>query len=586
MLRYSASPPAETRNATPRTPVFQIFTVVAALSVVLRIWYAGSLYQDDGLWFTAAEEILRGKALYRDIFFDKPPGLPLLYAGLFKIFGAHILTIRLFTICYTVLISALLFPFGSRVYDKRAGLIAAVMFSVFSTTYISGDMQSLNTDLLMTPFYSASAFLMIRSGSAPSRSAWLALAGGAISAVGFQINPKAAFNLLFFALFLIAARCWNSGTTIKYLASALKLFAFAVTGFVFASVPFLLYISGTHSLSRYKLYVWEWGLRYTAYYPASRAARIFLYYGTDYFLINNLLLITLVVVAGSTISRALQYARERRSTPPDQAPPERNPNKASGIFQADVALLIWFAVSLVGVAAGGRFFAHYYFQVLPSLCLIGASGLVALASWFRAGNRLVRAIVAVLLVIGFGYTLVRSHSETVRLASSWIRGGKTDINREARLAAATVRDAPDPIDAVDGGGVETIRQGGPRTRPAGGAADYLFVWGNWPEVYYWSGLIPASGYLSSQPLTGVPADVWYGSEEYRLILDEKTTGAARAELVRELEQTPPKYIIDELGFRDERLSIDRYSELREFLGNYERFSARTNVPIWVLRSER
>jgi len=76
------------------------FLALALVTLLLRIFYSSHLYQDDGLWFTAAEEILRGKALYREIYFDKPPGLALTYAGLFKIFGAHILTIRLFTIIY------------------------------------------------------------------------------------------------------------------------------------------------------------------------------------------------------------------------------------------------------------------------------------------------------------------------------------------------------------------------------------------------------------------------------------------------------------------------------------------------------
>ena len=76
------------------------------MSFLLRISYAGHLFQDDGFWFTAAEEILRGKALYREIYFDKPPGLPLVYAFLFKAFGTHILTIRLFTVVYSVAVAA------------------------------------------------------------------------------------------------------------------------------------------------------------------------------------------------------------------------------------------------------------------------------------------------------------------------------------------------------------------------------------------------------------------------------------------------------------------------------------------------
>src|ERR1051325_7532581 len=78
--------------------VFITFAALAALAFLLRVFYAGHLYQDDGLWFTAGEEVARGRALYRDVYFDKSPGLALVYAALFKAFGAHIITVRLFTV--------------------------------------------------------------------------------------------------------------------------------------------------------------------------------------------------------------------------------------------------------------------------------------------------------------------------------------------------------------------------------------------------------------------------------------------------------------------------------------------------------
>src|SRR2546422_6654600 len=123
------------QNLLTRITALKLFAIIAAVSFILRIAYAGHLYEDDGLWFTVGEEIVRGKALYREIYFDKPPGLALIYATLFWLFGAHILTIRLFTIVYSVLISAVLYLFGSWLYDKRIGLLAAAMFAVFSTTY-------------------------------------------------------------------------------------------------------------------------------------------------------------------------------------------------------------------------------------------------------------------------------------------------------------------------------------------------------------------------------------------------------------------------------------------------------------------
>lgn len=541
---------------------------IIAITFLLRIWYAVNLYQDDGLWFTAAEEILRGKALYREIFFDKPPLLPLVYAALFKLFGVHILTIRLFTICYAILISSLLCLFGSRLYDRRTGLVAGLMFAIFSTTYISGDMQSLNTEFLMAPFYIAGAFLLIRSCAAHQRPGLLAFAGGVMAGIAFQINPKGEFDLIFFALLLAVGRSWHHAPLLKYAPRAMKLCALAVAGLAAASLPFVAWLFATDSVSRYVLYVWKWGLRYSSYYPLGRGAEIFLHYGTDYFLINNMLLLGLLIVAGVTTRRMLSRTK-------------RVEGESREFFNTDVALLLWFAVSFAGVAAGGRFFAHYYFQIIPSLCLTGSRGLLALFSWSKSRSQFAKAAVVILLISGFGNTLVRTHSETAALAFGWMRKRPNNINRETRIAAAIVRDIPNPADAVDRLGSEGIRSGGPRTRAAESPADYLLVWGNWPEVYYWSGLLPASGYLSSQPLTGLPADVWYGSEEYRLILDDKTTAAARAELLADLERTPPMYIIDELGLRDARFSIMDYPELRDFMNKYERLTSESSAPIYI-----
>jgi len=138
------------------------FAAIVLVTFLLRIFYSSHLYQDDGLWFTAAEEMTRGKALYRDIYFDKPPGIALVYAALFKLFGAHILTIRLFTILYCVIVSAALYGVGKRLYGERVGLTAAMTFAIFSTIYATGHVQGLNTDFLMVLPYTAAMYWLLR----------------------------------------------------------------------------------------------------------------------------------------------------------------------------------------------------------------------------------------------------------------------------------------------------------------------------------------------------------------------------------------------------------------------------------------
>jgi len=609
------------------------------VSFLLRIFYSGYLFEDDGLWFTAAEEILRGKALYSEIYFDKPPALPILYALLFKLFGAHIIVIRVFTAFFAVAVAWVLYRFGLRLYGRRESLTAAAFFTVFSTTYLTGHMQGLNTDFLMTLPYTVAAYFFVRSciDSSGNR---LSLTGGIFAGIAFQINPKAGFDMVFFGLMLlifgylayrrthnlaekqrlrdaeanrlieqddkapqydsndsekIAIACtggplWPLLTPISEqgvgrdahpynllktdinIRPAIKLFSLSIVGFVAGSLPFFIYIAATHSLSDYWLDVWVWGSRYADYFPVKDIVPAGLKYISGYFLLNGALLITLIFVLVSLIKKMVDRRHRKQITSNDS--PE--------VVSADSAALLWFGVSLVGLILGGRFYGHYFFQILPALCLIGGRGFIQLIDSMRTSESKLQAIalraVFGVVIIAIIVTFARFHTRTFILAYEFVSGVQSEstalwyheqLNREELLAAVRVRDIKDPESAIQS--VESLRESGPRGQTPSGPADYLFVWGYRPELYYWTGLIPASRYLSTQLLTGVPADVHYFGGESRSIVDEPVKAAARAELVRELEATRPKYIIDEVGMFNNDLGINRFAELREFMRAYRRF---------------
>ncbi|MEW6206810.1 MAG: glycosyltransferase family 39 protein [Acidobacteriota bacterium] len=597
-----------------RKTVICFFLALLSISFLLRIFYSGNLYEDDGLWFTAAEEILRGKALYGEIYFDKPPALPLIYAALFKLFGAHIIVIRLFTVLYAVAIGAALYRFGSLLYDRRMGLIAAACFVIFSTTYTTGHMQGLNTDFLMALPYAAAAFLFVRSRAETiaSRSRWLALSGGALAGIASQINPKAIFALIFFVALLIAARFFQKNEATEYgsvgvrecgsmgaseygndktssftptlphphtptplhlfTSSPLHLFTLAIVGFIMASLPFLIYIAASGSLSDYWTDVWVWGSRYAGYFSLTSMLVTALSQTAGYFALNSTLLVALVVVTFRVI-------RRRKTSETEQA--------------SDVMMLLWLAVSYAGLCVGGRFYGHYFFQILPPLCLIAARGLRIIREALRSDDialRVRRSAIA-FLMIGFVFTLARFHIRTVELALDWIRGKKSQttvdwyhekLSREERMIAALVRRLPDGA----GDRAEEIRAGGPREKGINGPEDYLFVWGYRPEVYYWSGLIPASRFLSTQSLTGIPADVHYFHDKIAPILDDEAMAHARKRLLDDLEQTQPKYLIDELGVFNRRLAMKSFPEFQEFLSRYKRLRRVERFIVYIRKDMR
>jgi hypothetical protein len=79
--------------------------------------------------------------------------------------------------------------------------------------------------------------------------------------------------------------------------------------------------------------------------------------------------------------------------------------------------------------------------------------------------------------------------------------------------------------------------------------------------------------LSTQPLTGVAADVHYFGGQHGYLLGEGETAPAREDLLGELRETRPEYIIDELGFFNKELSIQSYPELAAFMKEYKPLGA-------------
>ncbi|HUP02823.1 MAG TPA: hypothetical protein VMU19_02460, partial [Bryobacteraceae bacterium] len=57
----------------------RFFAILAALLVAARLCHTAILWEGDAYPLAAARQMLLGRALYRDIWFDKPPLLPLFY---------------------------------------------------------------------------------------------------------------------------------------------------------------------------------------------------------------------------------------------------------------------------------------------------------------------------------------------------------------------------------------------------------------------------------------------------------------------------------------------------------------------------
>jgi hypothetical protein len=122
-------------------------------------------------------------------------------------------------------------------------------------------------------------------------------------------------------------------------------------------------------------------------------------------------------------------------------------------------LWMWLAGGVLSVLVGLRFFGHYYLQILPPLALVGAGALPALAPMVRRA--------------AMGFTAVAA---AVMVAVAFLPADERGLLPYGAVAA------------------EVRRITGPH--------DTLFIWGEFPEIYWASGREPATRFIHTGFLTG------------------------------------------------------------------------------------
>jgi hypothetical protein len=447
------------------------FLTLFALVLAARLCHLHILWAEETLPLAASGQMVHGKVLYRDVWFDKPP----LLAWIYLAWGARDgFPTRLAGSLYALLACWISWRFAHDLWGRREALWAAGLLAFYLIFDIPSAVTPLAADLLMLAPHIAAVWLAWRG-----RAFW----SGVLAGIAFLVNAKGVFVLAVCAL-------WDLR------ALPLLLAGFAIPNALAAAV---LWSQG--ALGAYYEQVWKWGRMYAAATLLENPWTNGLRRTADWLGFHAAIIIA-----------ALWFWW-------------RDP-------QADRARwAVWAAICCAAVAAGGRFFPRYYFQLLPVAVLAGARGFALL------GGRRAMAVAMLLLV-------------------PLVRFGP----RYALLARDVVADSPHPWAdiAMD----RDSRQAAHLLRQWSSPGDALFVWGFRPELYVYTGLAAGTRFLDSQPLTGVPADrhltAWQPVES-------ESTRARRSELGR----TNPTFILDGLGPLNPRLAIGTYADLREWLVQYE-----------------
>ena len=298
------------------------FALLFALLVAARMCHTGILWEGDTLPLAAAGQILHGKVLYRDIWFDKPPLVPAfqLLAG-----GGPGWPLRLAGALYALLCCSIAYGFARDLWSRREGLWAAALLAICLTFYLPSAVIPVASDLLMLAPHVAAVWMAYKR-----RPFW----SGALAGVAFWTSPKGVF---------VAAACllWHPA------GAPLMAAGFASVSAVAAG---WLWTAG--ALGAYWREVWVWGRLY--------AGGTFLAEPWKNGLARTLNWMGFHVAA--VTAAAWFFVRTVR------AGGRREAWRWGG----------WLALALVGVAAGMRFFPRYYFLLLPVVALMAARGFATL----------------------------------------------------------------------------------------------------------------------------------------------------------------------------------------------------------------
>lgn len=366
---------------------------VSLTGVILlsRLCHLNILWADEDYHLAAAIQILHGKMLYRDLWYDKPP----LTAMVALLFGAWPgWPLRIASSLFAAASCAVAYRFASSLWSRREGYWAAGFLAFSLIFYLPPATIPLEPDTLMILPHLAAVYW-----------AWKRkpLAAGLAAGLAFAMNIKGLTVLLVCLIF--APSGW----------------LLILAGFLIPNALLLGWLASQHAFPAYIESVWRWGLLYAGAPPGDTPVENALIRLANWFGFHAAL--------GLAAIWYFMRAKEDRARP---------------------RVFAWAAISLAAAGVGWRFSPHYLNQLLPPLAIAGARGVCLLIAETRLPLRrfgaLLVAATALIAVIRFGprYFLLAADDLAGR-PHAW---RDVALDQESRHAAALVQTLARPGDTI------------------------------------------------------------------------------------------------------------------------------------------
>ena len=499
--------------------------VMAFILLGWVLWLRGPSFEanmwnvDETIHATIAEVLLDGGVLYRDAIDQRTPLSYYAVAAAFGLTGSSLPATRVFIALLIVGTALMLSRTAFRVNGPITSIGAALVFAAFANYLLMPeDTFAVHTEWFVVFFTTAGAFCFLAGPSGPPGLRRCLAAGGMLG-FAFMSKQSALLDLAAPLAALITMIVDRELTWTQSLQRAGTL----LVGFFAASLlwcgpliiagagPDLLYYAWTYNIDIY-------GAEFTFPEKVWSGMPLFGKIAAIY----PVLLVTGLISGAWLLARSLQFnpretVRQRRSS--------------------EVYLLTWCITSLGAAMAGGRGFDHYFIPCLAPFAWVAAMGP---AVWFRqTGERDTPTLwVRGLLILFIGAVL---YSVTL-----------TPL--EARKAP---HPAPDPALRVSAWIQE---QSTPEDR--------IFVWGFNPDIYYYADRRPASRFVYCTFQSGL---IPWTNIAPEINTDYARVDGSMATLLRDLEQSRPRYIIDSSAGPHRyfgKYPLNRFPDLEEWINRH------------------
>ena len=467
---------------------------ISAIPLLLYLPFLSEPFLKDEGFYAATAQIIRDGGLpYRDAFDNKPPLIFGWFALSFEVFGETLWAPRLMAaICVSATVPVI-YAQGRTLFTHRAGVIAALAFAL--SIGIADFQTNANTEYFLLLPMSAS-LLTFTLGARSGGIGWF-LAAGFFAALAIMTKQVAVFNFL--ALVAMGAMWGRWGTRPRLkgrVISVAGLTAGCVVGLALVSAPFL----ASGSFADLFEGVVTYALGYSNDVSTIEKAEAMLF--SPLYLIRRAG--PWIVLALLGIACAWKIRREKPTA----------------------LAVAWLAASCAGVLATGRFYDHYYVQLLPALALMAPLGIAFLEE--RWDRRWVRVIGLFVLPLSVFIPLVVSLNVYLQ---------PTPEDRHlAKFQSAGIGDWE----------VESVALGAYLQRQTD-ENDYIYNLGFQSELYFYADRKSPTRFLFDHAF---PVDAQY-----------------EAEALADLEANPPAMIVDSARYEpDDRIESAYYAEsIKEFI---------------------